>query len=78
MIASAVMVGLYHADQVSLGLVVSTLTGAAFVLLARWRGWQLPDPYSSRPSQSLSEVQPRWLAHPRRNTGARPDTEEPP
>ena len=77
-IASAVMVGLYHADQVSLGLVVSTLTGAALVLLARWRGWQLPDPYSWRPSQSLSEVQPRWLARPRRNSSTRPDTEEPP
>lgn len=70
-IASAVMVGLYDADLASLGLVLSTLTGAALVLLARWRGWQLPEPYSWRPHRSSGEVQPR-------HTSSRPDKEEPP
>ena len=48
-VASAVMVGLDDAGLVSLGLVLSTATGAALVLLARWRGWQLPEPYSWHP-----------------------------
>jgi uncharacterized membrane protein YeiH len=42
LVASGVMVALDEAGLVSLGLVVSTLTGAALVLLARRRGWQLP------------------------------------
>ena len=48
LIASGVMVGLYDAGQASLGLVVSTVVGAGLTLLARWRGWQLPeaDPWS--------------------------------
>lgn len=77
-IASAVMVGLYDADLVSLGLVLSTLTGAGLVLLARWRGWQLPEPYSWRPAKSLGEVQPRWLAHRRSSTAPPPEKEDPP
>jgi hypothetical protein len=43
------MVGLYDARLLSLGLVLSTVIGAALVLLARWRGWYLPEPYNWRP-----------------------------
>ena len=77
-IASAVMVGLHDAHLVSLGLVLSTLTGAALVLLARWRGWQLPEPYSWRPAKTLGEVQPHWLANRRSNSARPPEKEDPP
>jgi uncharacterized membrane protein YeiH len=63
-VASGVMVGLYHADLPSVGLVLSTVTGAALVLLARRRGWQLPEPYSWRPRLPEGRVPPRWV--PRR------------
>jgi len=48
LVASAVMVGLYNAGHASVGLVASTGVGAGLTLLARWRGWQLPeaDPWS--------------------------------
>lgn len=41
-VASGVMVALFRADQATLGLILATLTGAALCLLARWRGWMLP------------------------------------
>lgn len=47
-VASAIMVVLYELGHAQLGLVVSTLTGAALVLLARWRDWRLPEPYMWR------------------------------
>lgn len=60
-IASATMVALYNAGTVSLGLVVSTSVGAGLTLLARWRGWQLPeaDPWS--PSRLRSSMRARRL-----------------
>jgi uncharacterized membrane protein YeiH len=58
-LASAVMVGLYDADLVDLGLVLSTLTGAALVLVARWRVWQLPEPYNWRPRRPENFVRRR-------------------
>jgi uncharacterized membrane protein YeiH len=75
-IASGVMIGLYDAGLVSVGLIVSTVVGAALVLLARWRGWQLPEPYSWRPHLpdrhvGLSRVS---RSHPRTIR----DREEPP
>jgi uncharacterized membrane protein YeiH len=77
-IASGVMVGLYDAGLVSVGLVVSTITGAALVLLARWRGWQLPEPYSWRPHLPEGHVGPRRVSpHHIRPTRDR-DREEPP
>jgi uncharacterized membrane protein YeiH len=77
-LASAVMVGLYDADLVSFGLVLSTLTGAALVLLARWRGWTLPEPYNWRPRIPEGHVGPRRISHHR--LGPTPDRnrEEPP
>ena len=66
-IASGVMVGLDDAGYVSLGLVLSTLTGAVLVMLARWRGWQLPEPYSWRARRLEGHVRPR---RPYRRTDA--------
>ena len=43
LLASAVMVALYDAGDVSLGLIVSTVVGAGLTIVARWRGWQLPE-----------------------------------
>jgi len=41
--ASAVLTVLYDADRHTIGLVAGTLTGALSCLLARRRGWVLPD-----------------------------------
>jgi uncharacterized membrane protein YeiH len=77
-IASGVMVGLYDAGTVAVGLVVSTVTGAALVLLARWRGWQLPEPYSWRPRIPEGHVGPRRVPHHRVRPTHDRDREEPP
>ena len=58
-IASAVMVGLYAADLVALGLLVSTAIGAALVLLARRRDWHLPESYAWRPQLPEAATRPR-------------------
>jgi uncharacterized membrane protein YeiH len=63
-IASGVMVGLYYANQIDLGLVLSTVTGAALVLLARWRDWHLPDPYNWRPSRPARPDRRSRTRHP--------------
>ncbi len=59
-IASAVMVGLYAADLRPLGLIVSTLLGAALVLLARRRDWHLPESYAWRPRPPDVGARARW------------------
>jgi uncharacterized membrane protein YeiH len=68
LVASAVMVLLYDLRLPTPGLVVSTLAGAALTLLARWRGWQLPEAYVWRPSRA-------WQRYPgsrrRRHTEGR-------
>ena len=50
-LASGVMVALERTGHPTVGLVVATLTGAALTLLARWRGWQLPEAYVWRPGR---------------------------
>ena len=77
-IASGVMVGLKAAGLVSLGLVLSTVVGAALVLLARWRGWYLPEPYSWRLRIPESHVRPHWPAPPRRRPAPPRDHREDP
>jgi uncharacterized membrane protein YeiH len=67
-IASGVMVGLHYAHLVSLGLILSTIIGAALVLLARWRGWQLPEPYNWRPRRPETYVRLRRVPR-RRDAG---------
>ncbi len=70
--ASGVMVGLYRTGHPSAGLIVATATGAGLCLLARWRGWQLPEGYVWRPSET-------WARCPRiRWTRRRRDDVEPP
>ena len=54
LLASGVMVVLYDVGRPSLGLVVSTVVGAGLTVLARWRGWQLPEAYLWEPSRSLT------------------------
>jgi hypothetical protein len=70
------MVGLYDAGLVSVGLIVSTVVGAALVLLARWRNWQLPEPYSWRPHLPDRHVGPSRV--PRMHLRTIRDREEPP
>lgn len=48
-LASGVMVVLYRLGHASLGLILATLTGAGLTLLARWRGWGLPEADVSQP-----------------------------
>lgn len=87
-VASAVMVGLYDAGHQSLGLVAATTVGAGMTLVARWRGWQLPeaDPWSParlrgsmrdrRRRRGGSSLQaPPTTARPDPRA---PDTQEPP
>jgi uncharacterized membrane protein YeiH len=49
--ASAVMVMLYRLGHPTVGMVVATLTGGGLTLLARWRGWHLPEAYVWRPGR---------------------------
>lgn len=56
--ASAVMVGFHHAGEPTMGLVVATAVGAGLTLVARWRGWTLPDP-------SMRQVEERRGRFPR-------------
>jgi uncharacterized membrane protein YeiH len=51
-LASGVMVALYTAGYSSAGLVLATLTGAGLTLVARRRGWALPEAHVVHPSQS--------------------------
>lgn len=61
LLASGVMVLLYRLGHPSVGLVVTTVVGAGLTLLARWRGWQLPEAYLWRPSQAWQRYpRPRW------------------
>jgi uncharacterized membrane protein YeiH len=49
LVASGVMVLLSRLEHPTIGLVAATLTGAGLTLLARWRGWHLPEAYVWRP-----------------------------
>ncbi len=65
-VASAVMVGLYRLGYPATGLVVATAVGGGLTLLARWRGWHLPDAYLWRTGQVGQRYpRPRWRSHTR-------------
>ena len=49
--ASGVMVLFFRTGHPTVGMVAATLTGAALTLLARWRGWQLPEAYVWKPGR---------------------------
>lgn len=55
LVAAGVMVVAFDAGQSNLGLLAATLTGATLCLLARRRGWMLPD----RDSWSPRRIVPR-------------------
>jgi len=79
LLASGVMVVLYRLGYPSVGLVVSTVIGAGLTLLARWRGWQLPEAYVWRPSHAWTRSpRPGWSGHTRHSDQPPPDPREPP
>jgi uncharacterized membrane protein YeiH len=55
-LASGVMVALYGVRDPSIGLGVATATGAGMTLLARWRGWGLPQAREWQPRQAWSRA----------------------
>jgi uncharacterized membrane protein YeiH len=55
-LASGVMVMLYRVGDPSIGLACATATGAGLTLLARWRGWGLPQAPDWQPSQAWSRT----------------------
>ncbi len=55
-LASATMVICFNLGFVSVGLVAATLVGAGLTMLARWRNWQLPEPYAWHPPLRLSRT----------------------
>ncbi|HEY0400552.1 MAG TPA: trimeric intracellular cation channel family protein, partial [Blastococcus sp.] len=79
LLAGGVMVVVYDLGRPSLGLVVSTLVGAGLTLLARWRGWQLPEAYIWRPSQNrVRYPRPHWRAHTGRRDPSPPRSDDTP
>ena len=85
LVASGVMVVFYDVHRSTLGLVVSTLVGAGMTLLARWRGWQLPEAYVWQPSQAWRRYpRPRWRRQTEQGDQSAPsagppaDAQEPP
>jgi uncharacterized membrane protein YeiH len=51
LVASGVMVVFFRLGHPTIGMVAATLTGAALTLVARWRGWHLPEAYMWRPAR---------------------------
>lgn len=54
LVASGVMVALYEMGYPSAGLALAIASGATVTLLARWRGWELPEAHAWRPSRIWS------------------------
>ena len=75
LLASGVMVVGYDVGRPSLGLVVSTLVGALLTLLARWRGWHLPEAYLWQPAPRLPYRRVRRRAHTDRRDPSVPSDE---
>lgn len=76
LLASGVMVVLYRLGHPSAGLVVTTLTGAGLTLLARWRGWHLPEPPQWRPAAAIRRYP--WPGRGRHNEKHDRPTPDPP
>jgi uncharacterized membrane protein YeiH len=55
-LASGVMVALYRVGDPAIGLGCATVTGAGLTLLARWRGWGLPQAPQWQPRQAWSRA----------------------
>ena len=79
LLAGGAMVVLYDLGRPSLGLVVSTLVGAGLTLLARWRGWQLPEAYGLRPGRNRARYpRPHWRAQTGRRDPSPPPSDDTP
>jgi uncharacterized membrane protein YeiH len=61
-LASGVMVMLYRVGDPAIGLACATVAGAGLTLLARWRGWGLPEAPEWEPSQAWSRTAQRHRA----------------
>jgi uncharacterized membrane protein YeiH len=71
LLASGVMILLYHAGHPTYGLVVTTLVGAGLTLAARWRGWQLPEAQLWQQGAHWPHYpRPRWRHNDSRDTAA--------
>jgi uncharacterized membrane protein YeiH len=76
-IASGVMAGFYAIGRPTFGLVVSTGVGAGLTLLARWRGWQLPEAYMWQPREAWQRYpRPRWRGHTRVQDETQDETQD--
>jgi uncharacterized membrane protein YeiH len=77
-LASGVMVALYGVGDLSIGLGLATATGAGLTLLARWRGWGLPEAPAWHPtSQAWSHAaQSRWAGIREKQHEPLPDSRE--
>ncbi len=75
LLASGVVVVFYRLGHPSAGLILAMLTGAGLTLLARWRGWTLPEAGTWQPNRLRLD----WarLNHVRLHA-ARPDPARPP
>jgi uncharacterized membrane protein YeiH len=70
-LASAVAVAFYGVGDSAVGLGLATVTGAGVTLLARWRGWALPQAPAWEPGQT-------WRHFPQSGgPGGRDEPEEP-
>jgi len=64
-LASGVMVAMYGVGDPSIGLGLATATGAGLTLLARWRGWGLPQAPGWQPGQAWTRAARLRLARSR-------------
>ncbi len=65
--ASGTLVLLSRLGHPTLGLAVGTMVGAGLMLLARWRGWQLPEAYHLTPIRVWHRLpRPRRMLRSRR------------
>ena len=76
-LASGVMVALYGVGDPSIGLGLATVTGAGLTLLARWRGWGLPQAPDWQNSHAWSHVaRSRWPGSREKHQESLPDSKE--
>jgi uncharacterized membrane protein YeiH len=76
-VASAVMVVVFQLGRASLGLGLATVTGAGLTLLARWRGWGLPEAHLWQTAQTWPRLARLYRArHGEERQQSSPDAKE--
>jgi uncharacterized membrane protein YeiH len=76
-LASGVMVVLYGVGDPAIGLGCATVTGAGLTMLARWRGWGLPQAPEWQPRQAWSRAaQVRWARYRDKHQDSPPDSSQ--